>query len=417
MARNIIAALDVGTSTVQTVIAERRKGEDGLRILGIGNVPSVGLRRGAVVDLEDATASIRQSVEEARRAAGVPVRSVWLAVGGAHISVSSSRGVVAVSRADGEISPEDVRRAIAAAETFIPKHPNKEVLHMIPRDFKVDHESGVKDPVGMHGVRLEVDVLVVECSSPFLKNVFKCVEGAGLNIEDYVFSPLAAAEVALNKRQKELGVMLLDVGGGTASFMVFEEGVPIHAGVVPVGGNLITNDIAIGFRTQVDVAERVKVMHGSCLPNEMSKRDVIRLAEFMEGERVLPVQEETCSRRGLAEIIEARVRDIFELLQKELKKIDRVELLPAGVVVVGGSSALPGLVEMTRREMRLPVELGKPHEFLEQINEESAPSLVSVLGVLKWASARSVAAGHGWTGRASRLGEYAFTRWLKSLLP
>lgn len=417
MARNIVVALDVGTSTVQTVIAERRKGEDGLRILGIGNVPSVGLRRGAVVDLEDATASIRQSVEEARRAAGVPVRSVWLAVGGAHISVSSSRGVVAVSRADGEISPEDVRRAIAAAETFIPKHPNKEVLHMIPRDFRVDHESGIKDPVGMHGVRLEVDVLVVECSSPFLKNVFKCVEGAGLNIEDYVFSPLAAAEVALNKRQKELGVMLLDVGGGTASFMVFEEGVPIHAGVVPVGGNLITNDIAIGFRTHVDVAERVKVVHGSCLPNEMPKRDVIRLAEFLEGERASPVQEETCSRRGLAEIIEARVRDIFELLQKELKKIDRVELLPAGVVVVGGSSALPGFVEIARREMRLPVELGKPHEFLEQINEESAPSLVPVLGVLKWASARSISAGHGWTGRVSRLGEYAFTRWLKSLLP
>lgn len=416
MARNIITALDVGTSTVQTVVAERKKGEDGLRILGIGNVPSAGIRRGVVVDLEDAISSIRKSVEEARRAAAVPVRSVWVSVGGSHISVSSSRGVVAVSRADGEISPEDVRRSIAAAETFVPKNPNKEVLHMIPRDFKVDHEGGVKDPVGMHGVRLEVDVLIIECSSPFLKNLFKCIEGAGLKVEDYIFSPLASAEAVLNKRQKELGVMLLDIGGGTASFMVFEEGVPIHAGVIPIGGNLITNDVAIGFRTHVDVAERVKVVYGSCLPQDTHKRDMVRLAEFLE-EGAGNAREEAYSRKELAEIIEARLRDIFELLQKELKKIDRTELLPAGVVVVGGSSLLPGFVEATKREMRLPVELGKPHEFLEQLNEDIAPSLASVLGTLKWASMRDRIASHGWGGSPARLGAQPWVRWLKSLLP
>ncbi len=415
MARNIITALDVGTSTVQTVVAERKKGEDGLRILGIGNIPSAGLRRGVVVDLEDAISSIRQSVGEAQRSAGVPVRSVWLAVGGSHISVSSSRGVVAVSRADGEISPEDVRRSIAAAETFVPKNPNKEVLHMIPRDFKVDHEGGIKDPVGMHGVRLEADVLVIECSSPFLKNLFKCVEGAGLRVEDYIFSPLASAEAVLSKRQKELGVMLLDVGGGTASFMVFEEGVPIHAGVIPIGGNLITNDVAIGFRTHVDVAERVKVVHGSCLPQDTHKRDMVRLAEFIEDG--VHAREDTYSRKELAGIIEARLRDIFELLQKELKKIDRTELLPAGVVAVGGSSLLPGFVEATKREMRLPVELGKPHEFLEQLNEDIAPSLASVLGTLKWASMRDRASGRGWGGQSARLGGQPWARWLKSLLP
>ncbi|MBI2640794.1 MAG: cell division protein FtsA [Candidatus Sungbacteria bacterium] len=418
MARNIIVALDVGTSTVQTVVAERRKGEDGLQILGIGNIPSAGLRRGVIVDLEDATSAIKQSVEEARRAAAVPVRSVWLAVGGSHVSVSSSRGVVAVSRADGEISPEDVRRAIAAAETFIPKNPNREILHMIPRDFRVDHEAGIKDPVGMHGVRLEADVLVIECSSSFLKNLLKCVEGAGLQVEDYIFSPLATAEAVLDKRQKELGVMLLDIGGGTASFMVFEEGAPVHAGVVPIGGNLITNDVAIGFRTRVDVAERVKISCGSCLPHEAPKRDTIHLAEFLEGEGASSAREETCSRRELAEIIEARLRDIFELLQKELKKIDRVELLPAGVVIVGGSSLLPGLVEMAKRELKLPVELGRPHEFLEQLNEDMAPSLASVLGTLKWAGQRSFVAGYGWVGRTSpRLGSKAWAKWLKSLLP
>ncbi len=417
MPRNIIAALDVGTSTVQTVVAERKKGEDGLRILGIGNAPSSGLRRGVVIDLEDAMASIRQSVEEARRAAGTSLRSVYLAVGGSHISVSSSRGVVAVSRADGEISPEDVRRAIAAAETFVPKNHNKEILHMIPRDFKVDHEAGIKDPVGMHGVRLEVDTLIIECSSPFLKNLFKCVEGAGLHIEDYIFSPLASAEVVLSKRQKELGVMLLDVGGGTASFLVFEEGVPIHAGVIPIGGNLITNDVAIGFRTHVDVAERVKVAYGSCLPHDTPKRDVVRLAEFLDTEYASGSREEAYSRRELADIIEARLKDIFELLQKELKKIDRVELLPAGEVVVGGSSLLPGFVEMTKREMRLPVERGKPQEFLGEINEDVAPSLATVLGTLKWASLRSQTTKYGWPGGVQRFEDRAWARWLKSLLP
>ena len=245
MARNIITALDVGTSTVQTVVAERKKGEQSLRILGFGNAPSNGVRRGMVTDLEEATLSIRRSVHEAQKAAGVPVRSLWLAVGGAHISVSSSKGVVAVSRADQEISQEDVKRAIAAAGTFVAKNPNKEVLHMIPRDFRVDNEPGIKDPLGMHGVRLEVDTLIIECSTPFLKNLFRCVEGAGFKIEDYVFSSLAAAEAVLNKRQKELGTMLLDIGGGTAAFMVFEEGVPIHAGGIPVGGEHGPNAISI----------------------------------------------------------------------------------------------------------------------------------------------------------------------------
>ena len=220
MAKNIIVALDVGTSTVQAVIAEKRKGEENPRVLGVGVAPSRGVRRGVVVDCDDASSVIRTVMDDARKAAGVQARSVWLTVGGAHVSVSSSRGIIAVSRADGEISPEDVKRAIAAAETFIPKNPNREILHMIPRDFRVDSEAGIKDPIGMHGVRLEVDTLIVDCSRPFLKNLFKCVEGAGLKVVDYVFSPLAAAEAVLTKRQKELGVMLLDVGGGTASFMV-----------------------------------------------------------------------------------------------------------------------------------------------------------------------------------------------------
>lgn len=409
LARNIIAALDVGTSTVQTVIAERLK-EGNLRILGMGVAPSGGVRRGVVVDLEEAISSIRQSVDEARRLANVPLKSVWLGVGGAHISVSSSRGVVAVSRADGEISPEDVRRAIGAAETFVAKNPNKEILHIIPRDYKVDHEAGVKDPVGMHGVRLEVDTLIIECLAPFLKNLFKCVETAGLAVEDFVFSPLAASEAVLTKRQKELGVMLLDIGGGTASFIVFEEGVPIHAGVLPIGGNHITNDVAIGFKTNIDVAEQIKLVHGSCLPDDLPKRDNVRLADFVEGETAI------YSRRELAEIIEARLGDIFELLGKELKKIDRSQLLPAGVSLIGGSVLLPGLIELAKKEIKLPVERGIPHSFGE-LDERIAPSVAAVLGVAQWAYTKTAQDPLTWRGKASHMGNRAWARWLKSLLP
>jgi len=412
MARHIITALDVGTSTVETVVVERRPDEDKPHVLGVGFAPSAGLRRGIIVDIEDATSAIRKSVEEARRAAGVSIKSVWLAVGGAHISVSSSRGIVAVSRADGEISSEDVRRAINAAETFIPKNPNREILHMIPRDFRVDSEAGVKDPVGMHGVRLEVDTLIIECSSPFLKNLIKCVEGAGLKVEDYVFSPLAAAEAVLTKRQKELGVVLLDIGGSTASFIVFEEGVPMHAGIIPIGGNHITNDVAIGFRTQVDIADRIKVAYGSCLPTELPKRESIRLAEF------IPEETAMYSRKELGEIVEARLGDIFELLQKELKKINRAELLPAGVVLTGGTSRMPGIIEFTKREMKLPVEIGNPFSFEGILDAETLPSFSVALGIVGWAYAKNKEINMvSWKHHVMRVSKSPWMRWLKSLLP
>ena len=410
MARTIFTALDIGTSTVQTVVAEKLRGEQDLRILAVGIAPSAGVRRGVVVDLDDVTSSIRQSVQEAERACGLNIKSVCVTVGGAHISTTSSKGVIAVSRADGEISPEDVRRAVAAAETFVTRNPNKAVLHMIPRDFKVDNEAGVKDPIGMHGVRLEVDTLIIECSASFLKNLFKCVEGAGLTVQDYVFAPLAASYSVLTKRQKELGAMLLDIGGGVASFIVFEEGVAMHAGVVPIGGNLITNDVAIGFRTHVDVAERIKLTYGSCLPDELPKREIIRLAEF------IPEETSTVSRRELAEIIEARMRDIFELLQKELKKIDRKQLLPAGVILIGGSAYLPGLLELTRKEMGLPVEIGFP-PATEAPDEQMAVSLATALGAIHWQEMRTLQTNTAWSGRTMELGKRPWVQWLRSLLP
>lgn len=410
MARNIVTALDVGTATVQTVVAEKVKGEQKLRVLGVGVASSSGVRRGTVVDAEEAAAAIRDSVAEARRSSGIPIRSVWVGVGGSHISVSSSRGVVAVSRADGEISPEDVRRAIMAAETFVARNPNKEVLHIIPRDFKVDQESGIKDPVGMHGIRLEADAMIIECSAPLLKNLIKSVEQAGLTVEDYVFSPLASSEAILTKRQKEIGVALLDIGGGTASFIVFEEGVPLHAGVVPIGGNHITHDVAIGFKTKIDVAERIKIAHASCLLEGLSKKEQIRLADY------IPEETATYSKKELAEIVVARLGDVFELVEKELRKIDKDQLLPSGVVLSGGSSLIPGLIELAKKEIRLPVELGVPYLF-QGIDERIAPQFSTVLGVAHWAYTRTATDVPTWRSKVSRFRENRWMKWFRALLP
>ena len=409
MSHSLITALDVGTSTIQTVIAERKNGE-GLRILGIGVAPSSGVRKGVVTDIAEATAAIRRSVTEAERRAGVQAKFCWAAVGGVQTSVASSKGIVAVSRADGEISSEDVRRVLAAAESFVARNPNREILHIIPRSYRVDDVPDVRDPVGMHGVRLEVETLIIETSISSLKNLLKCIEGAGLRVEDYIFSPLAASYAVLSKRQKELGALLLDMGGGITHFMIFEEGVPLHAGVLPIGGNLITNDVAIGFQTHIDIAERIKLAYGSCLPGDIGKRDQVRLAEF------LPEETAVRGRRELAEIIQARLRDIFELLQKELKKIDRKQLLPGGVVLVGGSSGLPGIIELTRAEMLLPAEFGAP-EIIGFHDAQTSSSFATVLGVLKWTEMRMEESDAAWTGRLSRLTQSTWMRWLKSLLP
>lgn len=374
----IIAGLDVGTSTVTTIVGKKGK-DDSLEVMGVSVVPSEGIRRGVVIDVEDATRAIRHSILEASRAAQIPIKSAVISLSGSYIHTSSSRGVIAVSRADGEISEEDVRRAFTAAETFIPKNLNRDTLHIIPKEFKVDNEVGIRDPIGMNGVRLEVDTLVLEAQIHSLKTLYKCVETAGLRREGTVFAPIAAADAVLTKKQKELGVILVDMGGGTADYVIFEEGRLIHGGSIPIGGNHITNDIAIGCQTMVDIAERIKLQYGTSLSDLVPKKDMIHLAEFIPDDRTL------FPRKDLAEIIEARLRDVFELLNRELKKINRSQLLPAGVVLVGGGARVPGILEVAKREMRLPVSIGIPFGFSNlPCDEESSVQLATPLGLLRW---------------------------------
>jgi cell division protein FtsA len=385
----IIVGLDVGTCNIRTVVAKHRADQSKPQIIGIGQATSFGLRRGLVVDIEETVKNIKHSIDEAKRTAGLPIDRVYVSIGGDHITSRVSKGVVAVSRADGQVSEEDVGRAINAASAIsVPQ--NREILHVIPRSFAIDDQLGIKDPVGMNGVRLEVDALIIEGSTPFIKNLTKCISEANLEIEGLVLAPLAASRAVLSKRQKELGVLALDLGGGTAGLTVFEEGDIIHSYILPIGSSHITNDIAIGLRTSIDLAEKVKLEYGSALASEINKKENIDLSKLgLEEEGVV-------SRSQIAEIIEARVCEILDLVNKELKKIDRQGLLPAGVVLFGGGAKIPGLVDLTKETLKLPAQIGFPIELTGVVDKVDDPAFATAVGLVLWGvDVQSKAGGRG----------------------
>lgn len=374
---NIICGLDIGTSNIKAVVAQVKFGQNKPQILGTGLSSSLGMRKGVVVDVGEVVKNIKQSVEEAERTSGLPFEHAYVNIGGNHISCRSSKGVIAVSRADGEISEEDILRAVQAAEAIaIPQ--NREILHTIVRYFTVDGEEFIKDPVGMSGVRLEANVLIIEGSTPFIKNLTKCLNEADIEIDGLVLSNLAASRAVLSKRQKELGVLVLDLGGGTTNLTVFEEGDTIHTGVLPVGSGHITNDLAIGLRISIDLAEKLKLGYGSALADEIDKKEVINLSKLDEGE------EGIVSRRYLSEIIQSRLNEIFDLVNKELKKIDRQGLLPAGLVMVGGGAKLPGLVDLAKDRLGLPAQIGSPINIDGVIDRVDDPFFATAVGLILW---------------------------------
>ncbi len=372
-----IVGLDIGTSNVRVVQAKVQPGAEGLSIIGASEVPATGLRRGVIVDIEEAVSCISSALEKVERMTGVPVVTANVSVGGNHISSVSSHGVIAVSRADGEITENDIVRAIDASQVIsIPQ--NKEVLHVFPKSFTLDGQVGIKDPSGMNGIRLEVDTIIVQGGLPFIKNLTKAVMQAGLEIEDLVLSPCAAAEAVLSKRQKDLGVALVDLGAGTTSVAIYEEGDLLHTHVVPIGSMHITNDIAIGLRCSIETAEKVKLLYGHSDPKAVQKSEEIDLSQFD------PVEEETTYRSYVIEIIEARLEEIFEHITKELKKINRDGKLPSGIVLTGGGSKLPGIVEFSKKHLRLPSSLGKPQNVTTIIDRVEDPSFATACGLVLW---------------------------------
>ena len=377
--QEIISGLDVGSTTVRLVVGQNvgESEEKKLHVVGTAEAPAEGISRGVITSIEDAVSCITACLEKAERMTGVPVSSVWVGISGSHITSQSSKGVVAVARSDGEITEEDVARSIEAART-VATPPNYEILHVIPKSFTVDGQEGIKDPVGMTGVRLEVDAQIIQGLSSQIKNLTKTIYRTGLEIEDMVLSVLANAEAVLVNRQKELGVALVNIGGSTTSLVVFEEGDIIHTAVLPIGGQHVTSDIAIGLRISIDTAEKIKLEYGSASSKNIGKREEIDIGEIEGGESSF------ISKKYLTEIIEARSEEIFEKIDEELKKIDRSGKLPAGVVLTGGGAKLSGLVDLARKNLRLPVTIGKPLNITTAIDKVNDPTFATAVGLVLW---------------------------------
>jgi len=364
----IITGLDIGTGSIKILVANKESEGEKFEVISQMRENSSGIRRGVVVNVEEVSNILASFLSQIKEETGVKINSVYVNVDGSHLFSLPSRGTIAVSRADQKISEEDIQRVLQAAQTFsLPS--NKEIFDAFPKEFIIDGERGIKEALGLQGVRLEAEVLVLGGFSPYLKNLTQAILDSELQILDMVPSPIAAARAVLTEKQKELGVAVLDIGAGTSGLAVFEEGDLIHLAVLPIGSVNITNDIAIGLKVDTEVAERIKIEYGSCF-FKGDKREKIKIGE----EEPL-----VFSRRALTEIIEARVSEIFGEINKELKKISRAGLLPAGLVLTGGGSLLPQMVELAKKEFKLPCKIGKPKGFLE-LDED--PSLATVCGLV-----------------------------------
>src|SRR3989339_7930 len=384
MKETIIAGLDIGSTSIRLVVGQQVKDDNQLQIIGAVSVKAKGIIKGAVKSIEDVTSSISECLEKGERLVGIPMESVWISINSPYIKCEKSRGVVAVGKSDGEISQDDVERALEAARALsVP--PNYEILHVIPIKFTVDSQDDIKDPIGMTGVRLEVETLIIQGLSSQIKNLTKAVFRTGLDIEDLVLSPLAAAEAVMDSEQKELGAALVNIGLSTTSLAVFEEGELLHTAVIPIGSSHITSDIAIGLRCPINLAEKIKIKYGSASSENFNKKDEIDTSElFEDGE-----QEEEIgmvSKKYLAEIIEARVEEIFEKIDEEFKKIDRSGMLPGGVFLIGGGTRLHDLVNAAKKKLRLPVCLGANKKISTIIDKVNETEFLNALGLVVWGS-------------------------------
>jgi cell division protein FtsA len=412
-----ITGLDIGTSAVRAVQG-RINPEDGvLNVIGASESESFGIRKGVLVDIEEAVSGISSVLEKVERMTGVPIESAYVSVSGSHISTLQSHGVIAVSRADGEISEADVVRCVDASQAIsVPQ--NREILHVFPKSFTLDGQTGIRDPLGMSGVRLEVDTLIVQAGLPFIRNLSRTITQAGLEINDLVLAPLATAECVLTKRQKDLGVAVVDLGGGTTSLAVYEEGDLLHASVLPLGQQHLTNDLAIGLRSSIETAEKVKLLYGHTDPKAVNKLDEIDLAKIDEQEK------ESVERGYVAEIMEARLEEIFAMVAKELKNIGRDGKLPSGIVLTGGGAKLPGVVDFAKKQLRLPCVLGKPQNITTVIDRIDDPSFATVVGLLLWGQKYGQVGSFTSSNMLSsvksafsRPGAEKVKKWLKSFLP
>lgn len=364
--------LDIGTSSVRCVVGTfDPNGSNMPSIIGHGQAPNQGMRRGAVVHVNEVADAIVHAVTEAERISGMSIKRATVNVNGAHVSGLNSEGVIAISAANREITHED-RLRVEEAATIVSLPPNREIVQFFAKNYSLDGQRNIKDPVGMHGVRLEVDAHIVTASSPNLRNLDMALEKAEIHATHHTVSGLAAAEAVLTRQQKEAGTALVDIGAGTTNLIVFEDGEVQYIAVLPIGGQHITNDLAIGLRTDLDVAEAVKLQHADLRKSAKKTTATVKIGSKTHD---FPFEEITM-------IIEARAEELLEYVDKELQKIKRSRKLPGGVVLTGGSAKLPGLDELTREKLQLPARIGKLRGVSGLVDTVEDPGFTTVVGLM-----------------------------------
>ena len=370
--KDLLVGLDIGTSKIVAIVGEMT--DDGvLEIVGLGSHPSRGLSRGVVVNIEQTTQSIRRAVEEAELMSGCRVQSVYAGISGKHVKAHNSQGIVAIR--NREVSDQDKERVIDAARA-VPIPNDQKILHVVPQEWSVDGEEGIREPVGMFGVRLEAQVHMVSVSDAAAKNIYKCVERCGLHVDRLILEPLASSYAVLNPDELELGVCLVDIGHGTSDIAIFKDGSIRHTAIVPIAGEVVTKDIAFMFRTPTQSAEEIKVKHGCALTSLVDEDQQIEVASTGDH----PPRE--VSRQQLAQVIEARYRELFrDLIQRELHKSGYYDQI-AGVVLTGGSSKMPGVPELAEEIFNVPVRIGSPQNVAGMTGISRNPIYATGVGLL-----------------------------------
>jgi len=411
----IVVGIDIGTTKVCTLVArvEAEREASSLRILGVGIEPAQGIRKGTIVDLQAASQSIARSIEKAERSSGIEVTTALVSLAGSHVSSVNSHGVVGIS--GRAIDQDDVFRALDAAQAVAIPH-NREIIHVIQRGFVVDGQDGIRMPVGMHGYRLEVEAHIITAAAATVENLRQSVQASGVQVSQFVLNPLASGEVVLSETERQMGAVVCDIGGGTTDMAIYIDGDVWHTMVLGVGGNHVTSDIAHGLRLSMAQAEEVKKQYGHAIQDEIAENDVFSAHLFGEENSVM------ISRRELAMIIEARMEEIFDLVLQEIKRSGYDGLLPAGLVLTGGCSLLPGARTLANRVLGLPVRIARPENMVGLTDQLHSPAYSTSVGLLYWAlmysdtssipKARSRRRESGGSDMSDKL-----KSWLKRLLP
>jgi cell division protein FtsA len=386
---DFVTGLDIGTSSVKVVVAERRGGKPA--IVHVKKEQSFGMRKGAIVEMSEISQAVSRALAGVKRISKSAIKNVYISIGTPQAKMQSSRGIVAVSRADAEIYQDDIDRAVRASQAVnLPQ--NRTIIHTLTKEFIVDGVGDIADPLGLSGSRLEVQSLIIDAFSPHIKNLIRSVEIAGGEVSGLVFGPLVAARSALSKRQRDLGTAIVDIGFGTTGLAVYEEGKLVGVAKFPVGSANISNDLAVGLKIPVDAAEEVKLHYGYAYSKDVSSKEQIELKKF------LPESRNMVSRRFAAEIMESRLEEIFDLINSELKILQKMGELPGGVVLVGGGAKLPGITDLAKQQMKLSAQIGFAEseeweaeggsfkEFLED------PEFAGAFGLVLWG-----VDGEGWT--------------------